>query len=174
MSRVGMGAVYVSTCDGKPLRRLSPEDREQLVRQYYDPYHEHIDAVTAGLLERYNRCLIVDLHSFPSKPFPYESDPNALRPNICIGTNDFHTPGPLAAFVEKYFSDADFSVAFNTPFGGTFVPGRFYQKDKRVSSIMIEIKRSLYMSEKSGDKLKGFNRIKGVMNRFVEELANNF
>ena len=170
MSRVGMGAVYFSTCEGKPLRQLSDDGRARLLRKYFDPYHEHIDAVTADVLAEHRRCLIVDLHSFPSKPLPYETDPNAVRPDICIGTDDFHTPQYLTTLAEKHFTEADCTVAFNTPFGGTFVPGRFYRKDKRVSSIMIEINRSLYMDEKTGSKTKNFARIKTGFQKFIEKL----
>ena len=74
MSKKGMGAVYVRTCEGEPLRRLAPDDREQLLRQYFDPYHEHFDTVVADILADHGCCLIVDLHSFPSKPLPYETD----------------------------------------------------------------------------------------------------
>ncbi len=38
---------------------------------------------------------------------------------------------------------------------------------------MIEIKRSLYMNEKTGEKIKSFVKIKKVMNRFVSELMEN-
>jgi N-formylglutamate amidohydrolase len=41
----------------------------------------------------------------------------------------------------------DRKVANNRPFGGTIVPKIVYQQDHRVSSVMIEINRRLYMTE---------------------------
>jgi len=170
MSRAGMGAVYVSTCEGKPLRHLSAEDRKQLLQQYFDPYHEKIDAVTADILEHHNHCLIVDVHSFPSDPWPCEEDPGAVRPDICLGTDDFHTPAGLSTLAEKHFTQAGCTVVLNKPFGGTFVPGRFYRQDKSVTSVMIEINRSLYMDEKTGAKVKNFDKVKTVFQEFIKKL----
>jgi len=38
---------------------------------------------------------------------------------------------------------------------------------------MIEIKRSLYMNEKAGEKIKSFLQIEKLMNRFISELMEN-
>jgi N-formylglutamate amidohydrolase len=38
---------------------------------------------------------------------------------------------------------------------------------------MIEIKRSLYMNEKTGEKIKSFLKIKKLMNHFISELMEN-
>ena len=40
----------------------------------------------------------------------------------------------------------------------------------RVSSVMIEINRSLYMDEKSGEKNIGFHKISNLINEFIEEI----
>jgi N-formylglutamate amidohydrolase len=61
-------------------------------------------------------------------------------------------------------------MAFNTPFSGTFVPIKYYQKDERVSSIMIEIKRSLYMNEATSEKIQSFSKIINLINQFTTKL----
>jgi N-formylglutamate amidohydrolase len=37
---------------------------------------------------------------------------------------------------------------------------RFYRKDLRVSAVMIEVRRGLYMDEGSGARLPGFDEIR--------------
>ena len=39
----------------------------------------------------HEQCFIVDCHSYPVVPFPFE-DAEACRPTLCIGADDFHTP----------------------------------------------------------------------------------
>ena len=56
------------------------------------------------------------------------------------------------------------------PFSGFIVPIDHYQKDKRVQSIMIEIRRDLYMNEETGVKIDGFNFIRDSIKNVVLEL----
>ena len=41
-ARVGMGATYVRTADGRPLRALTPERRAELMARHYWPHHHQI------------------------------------------------------------------------------------------------------------------------------------
>ncbi|MFC1670929.1 N-formylglutamate amidohydrolase [Spirochaetota bacterium] len=174
MSSVGMGAVYISTSDKKSLRNITNEKRESLLKQYYDPYYREFNEITKNMLDKFNRCLIIDVHSFPSSPLPYELNQDLDRPDICIGTNDFHTPEDITDIIKKYYLDKDYIVKLDMPFKGTFVPDDFYEKDKRVSSVMIEINRALYMDEETGEKLDGFYRIKREFEGLVEVVLNEF
>ncbi|MBQ7673303.1 MAG: hypothetical protein IJT36_02095 [Alphaproteobacteria bacterium] len=66
-------------------------------------------------------------------------------------------------------------VAANTPFAGTIVPEPFYsQKDKRVKSLMIEVNRSLYMNEKTGEKKSSFDEVKDVIQDFLRLAGEDF
>jgi len=40
-----------------------------------------------------------------------------------------------------------FTTAINHPFAGAMVAQGFYQTDKRVVALMIEVRRDLYMDE---------------------------
>ncbi|NBX34063.1 hypothetical protein EBR16_01660, partial [bacterium] len=46
-ARVGMGATYVRTADGRALRCLSPGRREALLESYYIPHHAEADRLAA-------------------------------------------------------------------------------------------------------------------------------
>lgn len=166
MAGVGMGAVYERTSDGRELRDITPADRTALLERYYDPYHREFGSAVAACLDQEKRCLIIDCHSFPSRPLPYELDQDSDRPEICLGTCDFHTPDWLRDFVRDWMAQ-HFSVAMNRPFAGTFVPSRYYRRDQRVSSIMVEVNRGLYMNEDNGNKNEGFSRIKELMQEFI-------
>ena len=166
MASVGMGAVYERTAAGKKLRNLSPEVRDALLTEYYDPYHKDFEEAVEACLARHNHCLILDCHSFPVRPLPYELDQDVNRPEICLGICDYHTPPELKDYSLKWLAEY-FTAAVNRPFAGTFVPNRYYRQDKRVSSIMIEVNRSLYMDEATGGKNQSFNQIKNLMTEFI-------
>ena len=93
-------------------------------------------------LEQHNQCLIIDCHSFPAQPLPYENDLN--RPDICIGTDSYHTSTELKDCLLKVLKAFGHRVAIDSPFSGSIVPLKYYQLDRRVSSVMIEVNRSLY------------------------------
>lgn len=176
MARVGMGAIYTSTLNGRRLRDLSDSLREELMQQFYDPYHAELERKTAVQLEQFEKCLILDGHSFPQIPLSFELDKNPDRPDICIGTSEFHTPPELTRLIAGYVRNNGLTLKLNSPFAGTMVPMKYYKKDKRVSSVMIEVNRKLYMDEVTGKKSTGFdstkNFIKGLLCEIAEDILD--
>jgi len=152
MEEVGMGVVYTHTSMGKRLRKISPAKRQYLIDQYYYPHHQQLTAMAGDVLNTHDRCLIIDCHSFPAEPLDYETD--HYRPDICIGTDAFHTLPSLEISLVKYFEEFGYAVAINSPFEGSLVPLDYYQKDQRVQSVMIELNRGLYSTPKKLSKLK--------------------
>ena len=172
MARAGMGAIYTKTINGGQLRELSDHRREELMQLLYDPYHAELESKTAMLLEQFGKCLILDGHSFPQTPLPFETDKNPDRPDICIGTSEFHTPEELCRLTAEYVKKNGLTVRFNAPFAGTMVPMKYYMKDKHVSSVMIEVNRKLYMNESTGEKSPGFDTIKNFIGGLLQEILN--
>lgn len=173
MAARGMGAIYNVTSHLAPLRRkLSPEEREALLRLWYYPHHEKLEAAVSLAVERHGRCLVIDGHSFPAKALPYEhADPSLERPDICIGSDSFHTPKALEqAFVDA-FDRGGWRVAVNDPFAGALVPASRYRNDPRVEAVMVEVNRNLYLDPVSFEPNRDFTRIASEINsRCVEAL----
>ena len=144
MESVGMGVVYTHTANGEALRAISGIDRLALINTYYHTHHTALTRMVDECLEQHGRCLIIDCHSFPAQPLPYESDLN--RPELCIGTDPYHTSTSLKDCLSTVFKALGYDVAIDSPFSGTIVPLKHYHKDQRVASVMIEVNRSLYTS----------------------------
>lgn len=147
MDAVGMGAVYRSTSALDVLRVPDPVRDENLLREYFHPYAAAFADLVDEVLAATGRCVIVDLHSFPSVALPYELDQDAPRPPVCIGTDEDHTPSWLGSVAAEAFGGLGRDVLLNTPFAGTYVPMRHYGLDLRVSSVMVEIRRDQYLCE---------------------------
>ena len=131
---------------------------------YYRPNHARLEAAVAAALDIHDRCLAIDCHSFPSAALPYElADPALARPDICIGTDDFHTPAELSSAFVAAFQQEGWSVSLNEPFAGALVPGSRYRRDRRVNAVMVEVNRHLYLCEQDATPLPAFADVaKGV------------
>ncbi len=160
MSSVGMGAIYTHGSDGKEIRKISAEHKEELLKKYYDPYHKQLEEAVERKLDQFGKCLIIDGHSFYDEPLPYEKNQNEKRPRICIGTDKFHTPDIVYGYLNRIFYLRCGTVDINNPFAGSIVPMKYYQKDPRVMSAMIEVNRKVYMDHNLNKKIKGYNRLK--------------
>tara|TARA_A100001015_G_scaffold45478_1_gene50168 strand:- start:265 stop:1023 length:759 start_codon:yes stop_codon:yes gene_type:complete len=174
MSQVRMGVTYTRGPLRQPLREQPTEGkRQELLERYYIPHHQKLtDAVEESLFAN-DHCLIIDGHSFPALPMPYELNQRALRPDFCLGTDDFHTSEELVERVEKELQSLGYSTARDQPFSGTIVPMKHYRKDQRVQSLMIEINRWLYLG---GDYSVDSERAKTLVNvlrRVAEVLEDN-
>ena len=174
MAARGMGVLYTATSDEKPLRLpLSPDRRQQLLDAWYHPHHRRLHEAVAARRNAFGYAVIVDCHSFPSRALPYERrSPAEARPEICIGTDSFHTPEWMAQSLLSFFAEAGYAVARDIPFAGALVPAEFYRQDARVFSVMIELRRDLYMDEETGERIPGFSRVRADITRGIGELMS--
>jgi len=159
MAEKGMGRFYSLTSDGKPLRKPLGWEEESRRCAWYERHHHALSRAVEKELEASGRALIVDCHSFPDLPLPCDIDQSRPRPEICIGTDPFHTPAWIADFLEKAFMELGYEVERNRPFAGAIVPLKTYRIEPRVWSVMIEINRRLYMDEPTGLRLPRFGFI---------------
>lgn len=172
MALKGMGAVYMKTSDGTPLRHdLSARERSALILRFYRVHHDKLEEAVEQELLKQGRALIVDCHSFPTRPLPFE-DPALLRPEICVGIDGYHTPPWLGAACIRLFEEKGYEVAPNTPFSGSLVPSRWFGSEPAVHSIMIEVRRDLSMDENTGERLPGFSALRDDLRAVLGALGN--
>lgn len=171
MAERGMGVVYVRTSDGRRLREApgAPE-RAALLARFYEPHHAALMAAVDLALSRWARCLVLDAHSFPSTPLPYEPDQSPSRPDICLGTDSFHTPRWLLDRARVWLEGQGLSVDVDRPFSGAMVPASHYRKDVRVVALMVEVNRKLYMDERTGARSPAFARVHRLLDRMIHFL----
>ena len=160
MTKQGMWVCYTKTSDCKSLKMVDDKHKQEILKLYYDKHHSAFECQVEEMLKKYRECLIIDAHSFSSTPLPYELHSQELRPDICIGTDDFHTRQKVTEYFYNAFSELGYKVGINNPFCGTIVPLKYYGRNKNVHSVMLEINRSLYMDEIIGEKNKNFFNIK--------------
>jgi N-formylglutamate amidohydrolase len=151
MRAVGMGAVYTHGYAGRKLRDEDSVRDETALGTHFRPYAAAVRDLVAERLGACGRAVIVDVHSYSSRPLPYEMHGATPRPAVCLGTDLFHTPPGLLEAAKAAFVD----VALDTPFAGCYVPLEFYRREPAVAALMIEIRRDGYMIEPGGPPTSG-------------------
>ncbi|MGI5403956.1 N-formylglutamate amidohydrolase [Streptomyces sp. CA-135486] len=170
MLAAGMGAVYTHTTHRERLRPPGA-DPQPLIDRYFHPYAEAMTVAVGERLAATGRAFVIDVHSYPTEPLPYELHGHGARPPICLGTDGFHTPPPLLARAERAFADFG-GTGTNSPFAGTYVPLKYYGKDRRVSALMIEIRRDVYMREPGGPAGPGLTALAAAVARLIRALSD--
>ena len=153
MAARGMGVIYTRTSGGEPLRAPpSPEELTLLIDRFYRPHHRRLSKAVEGALEEHGYALVIDCHGSPSQPLPCDLDQAPARPDVCIGTDPLHTPEWLRDAAVSAFeaADSDLSIGLNCPYSGALVPLEAWSQDSRVTAVMIEVNRRLYLDEATG------------------------
>ena len=171
MAAMGMGAVYTRTASGATLRAPGRHREADLMKRFFEPYATAFADLVDDVLTNHGTATIIDLHSYRPLPLPYELDPAAPRPGVCIGTDEFHTPEALIDRSRAAFAGIMGGFDLNTPFTGTYVPVRHYRVDARVRSVMIEIRRDLYLDEPAHEVHEGFDVLVDRLARLIGLLA---
>ena len=161
MSLKGMGMCYTHLDNGELMRVVEPGLRERIKSEFYFPHHQALKAMTTELLHNYRHVTVIDCHSFPDIPLTRDLDQDMPRPDFCLGTDEFHTPKELYLSVHDFLTSLGYKVLINNPYEGTMIPMKYFQKDKNVKGLMIEVNRKLYMTNSNGvvSKTKSFENI---------------
>jgi N-formylglutamate amidohydrolase len=172
MRAVGMGAVYTLTSHGAVLRRDDPGEERRLLEEYFHPYARAMTDLVDERLAATGRAVILDVHSYPSAPLPYELHADGPRPAVCLGTDDLHTPDWLLDAAREAFGSCG-EIELNTPFAGCYVPLRHYGTQPEVSAIMLELRRDLYLTEPGGPSTAGLGTLAAALAHLVDLCDRN-
>lgn len=146
LNALGRGFFYTHTDDGRLLRE-DTQDNWRFARNFYNSYHTDLERRVQKIFDAEGKCLIIDCHSFNDVPLQSEENQDPKRPDICLGTDSFHTPEWMMVSLAMKFESSGFSVAYNKPFSGTMVPLKFLNKNEHVQSIMVEVNKRVYLNE---------------------------
>jgi predicted N-formylglutamate amidohydrolase len=80
----------------------------------------------------------------------------ALRSALAL--DSFHTPNEVREAMLSSFLSKGYTVALDQPFAGALVPLSHYQQTRSLVSIMVEVRRDLFLSS-DGQPSERFGRI---------------
>jgi len=173
MAQYGMGVLYEKSDNGDEIRIVTPELKEKVLTSYYWKHHHKFSLALKNQLDTNGKALIIDCHSYPSKPLKRDLDKNPKRPDFNIGTDSYHTPKELIDLSISFFKKAGYTLGIDWPYKGSIVPLEYYQKNKNVSTIMLEINRALYLNEPTNQKSETYSQIKQITGEYIRTIKNS-
>ena len=172
MSKKGMGWYYTMTDSGERFCDDSePMIKEIVWKNTYVAYHKALIKKIKSKLAKHDKALIIDCHSFTDKPLIRDDDQTTPRPDICIGTDAFHTPANLIKTVVDVFEENGYLVKINSPYAGTMMPLVYYKKNSAVQSIMIEINRKLYIDKNLNPLPGAIKKLNSIIGLVIKNIA---
>lgn len=163
MSKRGMGVVYTKDSNGKDFIKINNNYKNAVISKYYNYHHKKLDDLTEEIINKYGKCLIIDLHSFSDefvdKMFNYKDNPD-----ICLGCDSNFTDKETLLFLQEHFNRYGYSVKINYPYSGTIVPNKYFNADNSfVNSIMIEINKRIYLDNNKCLNKEKYKKLKKCM-----------
>ena len=160
-ARGGLGIVPGRTASHGALWRqpIAQQDLEDRLVQAHRPFHDAIDQLLMGLLDRFGCALLLDCHSMP---------PPDSGPSVIIGDRYSQSAAPwVTTEAVKVVASMGFRAGVNQPFAGGHVVQRHGNPARGVHAIQIEIDRRCYLQFGAARRGTGFPKVA----RLFEELA---
>lgn len=129
----------------------------------YADYHA---SVAKMITEMIVTPLLIDCHSFSSRPNLLNSNPPNI--DICIGYNDDATCPDKVVIgnIVQHFKSLGYKVGINEPFSNS----KTFEVPVEYHSVMIEVNKRLYMDEQTLEKTDGFDQLKADIQSLYEKL----
>lgn len=170
MSKKGMGVYYTKGINNKHFRNKT-EDSYNSVIESYDKYHNEIRESILSSNKENEIPLLIDCHSFSDKRFINDGvlDGDDNFPDICIGYNEnYGRNDKLIDFLTDRITYLGYTVRHNYPYNGSL-----YYSDLNHDSVMIEINKRLYLTDKN-EKAPDFYKIRNLILYLYREISKNF
>lgn len=146
---VGMGVLYTHGTQRQLVRSI-PDEAVAGYMRFFDEYSARFTGLVNRAIDRHGRAIIIDVHSYHRAVLPHELHASEPRPELCVGYEGFHLSAELRDAVAECF--AYLQQGDNQTFHGSYVPLEHYREDPRVQSVMLEIRRDMYMDETTGER----------------------
>jgi N-formylglutamate amidohydrolase len=154
-------------------RHLTVSDVESRIARYYRPYHEALETALDRLHRKFGVVWLINCHSMPARGSAMSSDgPGAIRADFVLGDRDGTTCAPeFTEFVAGFLRGLGYDVRVNEGYKGVEIVRRQGRPSEHRHSLQIEIDRSLYIDQKTLEKLPGFDRLRSELAGLSEALA---
>jgi N-formylglutamate amidohydrolase len=170
----GLGTIARVVRDGAEIyaRKISFQEAQARIDNYYKPYHATLRSLMEATHQRFNCAVLVDCHSMPSVGGPLDQDIGATRPVIVLGDR-FGTSCArrLTDMIERALAMQGFAVVRNNPYAGGFSTEHYGRPALGLHALQIEINRALYMDEERIERTGGIKRVTHAITTLIRAMG---
>lgn len=169
-ARAGLGVVPTRLL-GEPIypRPLSVAELERRIETAYLPYHVELSALAADRRRRFGASLILDCHSMPTLP----AGRGERAIDVALGDRFGRSCHPLLVEVaERRLTAVGLRVARNRPYAGGHITERHGEPGRGSHALQIELRRGLFMDERSHERREGFVALQTALADLVTALSD--
>ncbi len=155
LEKDGLGICY-SRFHGNTKPSVWPIRSFNTMKEAFNIYVDYHSLVSKELFAMGENTLLIDCHSFSSKPNLLNSNPPNI--DICIGYNDDETcpDNVVIGNIVHHFESLGYKVGMNVPFSNS----KTFSVPTKYHSVMIEVNKRIYMNEQTLEKNDGFEQLK--------------
>ena len=168
-----VGLVRRHAQPGVPIydRKLSPDEVLARIERYHTPYHRVLDESCDRLHREFGAVWHINCHSMPSYGNRREGR-RGEHGDFVLGDRDGATcDAEFTDFVARFLRGLGYDVRVNEGYKGVELVRRQGRPHANRHSLQIEVDRSLYMDQKTLEKLPGFARLQADLAALVAALA---
>jgi N-formylglutamate amidohydrolase len=152
-------------------RKLRPDEVLARIEGYHTPYHRVLDETCDELHRQFGAVWHMNCHSMPSRGNRREGV-KGEHGDFVLGDRDGTTcAGEFTEFVARFLRGHGYDVRVNEGYKGVEIIRRQGRPAQNRHSLQIEVDRSLYMDQKTLERLPGFDRLQADLGRLVEAIA---
>lgn len=167
----GLGTIARIVSESEEIydRRLDVEDALARIERFYKPYHQTLRDLLDETRATFGLAVLIDCHSMPST---VRGGAGRLRPDIVVGDRYGTSCGSeLTDVAAQILARLGYSVSRNKPYAGGYITEHYGRPDHGIHALQIEMKRCLYMDERTLERTAGFAHLCEDLSVFVGELA---
>ncbi len=161
-SRLGTRRLYAAPLPIAEVRRR--------LERVHVPYHACLAREIEALRRRFPVVLLLDLHSMPDSAAWLDG----RRIDVCIGDRFGQSAHcDLAAWLRRWFAAEGLRAAHNRPYAGGYVVARHARPQAGVHALQLELRRGLFMDERSHRLHRGFEVLQRTFARLLGDLGTH-
>lgn len=170
----GLGVIPRVVANGRAIYRgkLSLFEAQERITNYWEPYHEKLQALLDMAHDRHGQTVLIDCHSMPHEAMDGVLRAGMRRPDVVLGDRfGAAASGDVVDRIEAAFVSAGFIVTRNAPFAGAYITQAYGIPSKGQHAVQVEIDRSLYMNEKMIRPNGDFEAVQAALRDVVKDVA---
>ena len=171
---LGIGLVWRLARGGVPMyaRKLTSAEVQGRIDRCWRPYHAALDAALDARHRAFGGVWHLNCHSMPAVGDALSDDPGRERADFVLGDRDGTTCDPaFTRTVADCARNFGYSVAINDPYKGVELVRKHGRPAENRHSLQVELKRTLYMDERTLAPNEGYARLQRDLARLVDILA---